>query len=534
MGLQALCPLAVLHLAALGAGAELRLPSVISDHAMMQAGKPIAVWGWSEPRAKVEVVFLGAGSTPLEHVQMVADENGKWSGELAPLKDGTAGNLEITTDRHDRKIVNDVLVGEVWLAGGQSNMVYPIKPGANDGFLNKSDPDEMALVQQNTARAKAEADATKPPIRFFIVADSKLDEPSDDVKGSWVVSNSTNIDKVSAVAWNFAITLEDKVHLPVGLIQSCISGSPVEAWISKATLNSTSVGAAVEKRHAEALAATPEAIAKFKADTATWMAANPTPELQRLHQTTKPKQLWTTTSWQTADGFYNGMIAGLEPYTLRGFIWFQADGNSHYPLEYSELFQALIKEWRSEWHEQLPFYFVEMNNMNEDVQTHSVQPNALSLIREQQHGVLELPGVGMVAAIDLGIKNAHFPNKRPVGQRLAGLALRDCYGIAGQVNSPRFKSARFEGSKVELSFYDADGLRVRGEGEIRGFAIRGSSGDWVWASGKIVGKTIVVWSDQVTNPVAVRYAWAQNPVISIENGVGLPLYPFRTDKESPQ
>jgi len=198
------------------------------------------------------------------------------------------------------------------------------------------------------------------------------------------------------------------------------------------------------------------------------------------------------------------------------------------------LFQALIKEWRSEWHDQLPFYFVEMNNMNEDVQTHPVQPNALSIIREQQHGGLAQPGVGMVAAIDLGIKNAHFPNKRPVGQRLAGLALRDCYGVAGQVNSPRFKSSKIEGSKVELSFYDADGLRVRGGGEPKGFAIRGASGDWVWANGKIEGEKIVVWSDQVPNPIAVRYAWASNPVISIENGAGLPLYPFRTDSETPQ
>jgi len=428
--------------------------------------------------------------------------------------------------------VQKILIGEVWLASGQSNMVYPIAPGPNDGFLNKSDPEEMAQVRQNTARAMAQADATKPPIRFFIVADSKLDRPADDVNGSWVVANSTNIAKVSAVAWNFAVTIEDRVHLPVGLIQSCISGSPVEAWISKTTLESTSIGAAVEQRHAEALAATPEAMERFNADTAAWIAANPSPELQRLNQATKPKQLWSTAWWQTANSFYNGMIAGLEPYTLRGIIWYQADGNSHHPMEYSELFQALIKEWRAEWRDQLPIYFVEMNNMNEDKQSLPVQPNALSLIREQQHGGLALPGVGMVAAIDLGIKNPHFPNKRPVGQRLAGLALRDCYGIPGEVNSPLFKSASFEEDKVRLSFSDAQGLRVRGGGEVRGFAIRGSSGDWVWADGKVEGETVIVWSSQVAHPTAVRYAWAQNPVISIENSAGLPLYPFRTDRAS--
>jgi sialate O-acetylesterase len=532
MPLRCLLLVASSSLATLAATAELRLPAVLSDHAMMQAGRPIAVWGWAEPGSRVRVVFLGSGSTALAHVQLTTDSSGKWSGQLAPLKDGTTGRIEVTTDKHEQKVVNDILVGEVWLASGQSNMVYPISPGPNDGFLNKSDPEEMAQVKQNIARARAEADATKPPVRFFIVAESKLDKPADDVKGSWVVANSANIDKVSAVAWNFAITVEDKVHLPVGLIQSCISGSPIEAWMSKAALESTSVGAAVEQRHAEAAAATPGAIATFNADMAAWTAANPTPELQRLHLASRPKQLWTTTSWQTASGFYNGMIAGLEPYTLRGILWYQADGNSHYPLEYSEMFQAMIKEWRSEWHEPLPFYFVEMNNMNEDVQTRPVQPTALSLIREQQHGGLALPGVGMVAAIDLGIKNAHFPNKRPVGQRLAGLALRDCYGIPGQVNSPMFKSATFSGDKARLNFKDAADLRVRGGGEIKGFAIRGESGPWVRAEGKIEGETIVVWSDQVPHPVAVRYGWASNPVISIENGAGLPLYPFRTDTSS--
>jgi sialate O-acetylesterase len=509
--------------------AELRLPSLISDHAMMQAGMPLAVWGWSEPHAKVEIAFVDATSTVLARTEVVADADGKWLGELAPLKDGAAGRLEITTGRHDRKIVNDVLVGEVWLASGQSNMVYPVAPGPNDGFLNKDDPAEMAQAAQNAARARADADAAKPPVRFFLVEEAKLDKPSDDVKGIWIVANSTNIDKVSVTAWNFAITVEDRVHLPVGLIESAVSGSPVEAWLSKATLESTSVGAAVEKRHADAIAATPAANAKFDAEMAAWKATNPTPELQHLNQASKPRQLWYTRPWQTANSYYNGMIAGLEPYTLRGILWFQGDANSFFSSEYSELFQALIKEWRSEWHEQMPFYFVELNNMNEDVQTRPVQPNNLSLIREQQHGGLALPGVGMVAAIDLGIKNSHFPNKRPLGQRLAGLALRDCYGIPGQVNGPLFQSALFEGSTVRLTFSDAQGLRVRGGGQVKGFAIRGAAGDWVWAEGKIDGDTVVLWNPQVERPIAVRYAWAANPIISIENGAGLPLYPFRTD-----
>ena len=138
----------------------------------------------------------------------------------------------------------------------------------------------------------------------------------------------------------------------------------------------------------------------------------------------------------------------------------------------------------------------------------------------------------MVAAIDVGTKNAHFPNKKPVGERLAGLALRDCYGQPGQANSPMFKSFTVEADKIRLTFTDAEGLRVRGGGDLKGFAIRGSNGDWVWATGRIVGQNIVVWSDQVPAPAAVRYAWAANPVVSVENGAALPLYAFRTDTNS--
>jgi sialate O-acetylesterase len=228
------------------------------------------------------------------------------------------------------------------------------------------------------------------------------------------------------------------------------------------------------------------------------------------------------------------MIHGLEPYALRGIIWFQADGNIKHPLEYSELFLAMIKEWRADWKETLPFYFVEMNNMREAKQTNPVQPHDLCLLREQQHSALQLPGVGMVASIDLAGKNIHFPNKKPVGERLANLALRDSYHLPmGQVESPLYKGFAIEGNKVRVKFSNADGLRVRGGGDLKGFAIRGNTGDWVWATGQIEGEEIVVGSDQVAAPVAVRYAWAANPIISVENSAGLPLFPFRTDSESP-
>jgi sialate O-acetylesterase len=395
--------------------AEIRLPAVISDQAMLQAGKPVAIWGWAEPGALVKVAFTGGVGASPKSFSATADGTGKWEGQLPALKAGTAGKLKITSDKGSRKTVNDVLVGEVWLGGGQSNMVYTV---GGDYGRDRTSPEEVAEDKQNIAVAQAEASHLKEPIRYFEVTSKGADEPGDDVKGHWVEADPKNVLKFSAAAWNFAVALQDKLHEPIGLIVSCVGGTPVQCWMSRETLAGTSVGAAIFERHEKALVvATPAMIAKHDADLKVWEAANPTPALQFKNWSKKPRPIYTKDFYQAPVRLYNGMIHGLEPYTLRGIIWFQADGNSGFPLEYSELFQALIKEWRADWKEELPFYFVEMNNMQEVTQTRPVQPNALSVIREQQHGALQLPGVGMVVCIDLGTTNPHFPNKKPVGER---------------------------------------------------------------------------------------------------------------------
>jgi sialate O-acetylesterase len=523
--------LAVVYFFALAeAQAEIRLPAIISDHAMFQADKPVAIWGWAAPGAKVQVSFAGDQPLSTSNFTATADGAGKWSGQLPACKAGTAGKLAITTDHGEQKTVNDILVGEVWLAGGQSNMCYVV--GGTYG-VDLTNPDEVAQIKQNIVVAQKEASELRPPIRYFNVHLPGKDEPADDVKGSWVLTDPKNLLTFSAVAWNFGVALENKLHVPVGLVVSCIGGTPVESWMSKEMLDATSVGPSIEERASKRVAGvTPARLAKYQEDEKAWLAANPTPLLQSQNKSRRPDKPYTLTDLQPVR-LYNGMIHGLEPYTLRGVIWFQADGNMGRPFEYAELFQALIKGWRADWHDQLPFYFVEMNNMRDVPQTKPVQPNTLSIIREQQHAGLLLPGVDMAVTIDLGIKNPHFPNKKPVGERLAGLAFRDVYHQnVGQVDSPMFKTFTVEGNKIRLHFTNADGLRVRGGGDLLGFAIRGSTGDWVWATGQVEGQDIVVWNDQVPNPAAVRYAWAMNPVISVENGAGLPLSPFRTDPDS--
>ena len=302
--------------------------------------------------------------------------------------------------------------------------------------------------------------------------------------------------------------------------------------MSQEAVESTPAGAAeIALRQKILPTVTPEMLAKYDAATKAWSATNPTPDLQRQNMASKPKSPYPTNMPPAPGWHYNAMIHGLQPYTLRGVIWFQADGNGNV-RDYSELFQAFIEGWRADWKEQLPFFFVEMNNRS-NPQTKPVELNNMSLLREQQHGGLLQPAVGMAVSINVGINNPHFPNKKPVGERLAGLALRECYGQkTGEVESPMFKSFSIESNRIRLSFTHAEGLRTRGGSGLKGFAIRGSSGDWVWATAMIDGETIVVWSDQVTSPAAVRYAWAQNPITSVENGAGLPLVPFRTDTAS--
>jgi len=508
--------------------AEIKLPAIISDHAVFQAGKPVAIWGWSEPGAKITGSFVAEAAGSSAAFEAVADAAGKWAGQLPALPSGAAGHLDIASDQGEQKTVNDVLIGEVWLGGGQSNMSYDI---AGKGGGNPFDPVEVAQVKQNVQIAQQEADSAQPHIRYFDVRHGTTAEPLDDVKGEWVLVTSRNVKGFSAVAWNFGVALNHRLHVPIGLVVSAVGGTPVEAWMSHAALAGTSVGAAVFARHQTMLQTdnTPEANAKRAANLAQWQQANPTPELRFEHGGQKPKAAYSETNNYAPCRLYNAMIHGLEPYTLRGFIWFQGDGNGAHPYEYSEMFTALIQQWRGEWRDpQLPFYFVEMNNMNQGPQKDPVEFNSLSVIREQQHGALRLPAVGMVAAIDLGTPNAHFPNKKPVGERLAGLALRDCYGQKGQVESPLFQGFTIEHNQVRLKFSAAEGLRIRG-GALKGFAIKGATGNWVWATGKIEGEEIVVWSDQVPAPTAVRYGWSRNPITSVENGAGLPLFPFRTD-----
>lgn len=495
---------------------------------MIQAGKPVAVWGWASPGETVSVTFTAADGKA-QTITATAEAGGRWSGQLPAVPDGTGGTLEVRTKTEGPIKVADVLAGEVWLCGGQSNMSYLLTTHARTPN-ETTGPEILEAAQKDATEAHG-------ALRYFAVSAKRADVPLDDVIGKWVVAAPDNVGNCFALSWNFAVALHDRLHVPAGVIDSAIGGTAIEPWTPLPELQACPVGPPTIQRYQAKLdSIAPEIKSKFETDLAAWTRRFPTEEEQRQNLATKPVLADSVSNMPAR--LYNAMIHGLEPYTLKGFLWFQGDGNFANWQEYGELFKTLIRARRSHWHDDtLPFYYVEMQNYRAPQQK-PVEPNPMSLIREAQQAALQLPATDVAASLDQGIDKpnyeAHFPNKKPLGERLAGLALNNLYGQPGLVHSPQFKSYTVEGRKVRLKFDYAEGLRLRGNAGLRGFALRAAGGEWVWAQGEIDGQDIVLWSDEVPAPAAIRYAWAFNPLLSVENRAGLPLRPFRTDSGSDQ
>ncbi len=509
----------VFFLAATGisALAEIRLPAIFSDHLVLQADHPVAVWGWAAPGVQVRVEFADRSGVVRSRATRISDQSGRWQCRLSAMVSGMSGSLRLVSSDGSAKSIDDAVVGEVWLGSGQSNMSYEVK-GYNA-------PDEIVV------RARAEAARLRPAIRYFMVELNSAAEPRENVSGHWVVASPENVGSCSSLGWNFGVALHRELHQPIGIVVSAYGGTPVEAWLSHQDLDATLAGPAIWRRHGDALSRFhPDQQVAFKAAYAAWSVANPGP-LRDTHASTRPSEPYAPDNRNVPVRLYNGMIRGIEPYTVRGVLWFQGDNNQGHPEEYPELIHTLVRSWRRNWGEELPFYYVELNNMGK-VQEKPVE-SWLTLIREAQNAMLELPRTGVVTAIDLGLpQTSHFPDKGPVGRRLANLILSEIYHRPmGEVHSPEFAGYAVDGRQIRLRFRHAGGLRTRRVGGVSGFAIRGRDNDWAWATAKIEGEEILVWNDQIPKPVAVRYGWAANPVITVENRAGLPLRPFRTDRD---
>lgn len=487
--------------------ADVKLPAIFSDHMVLQQKEGCAIWGWADPGEAVTVSISGTSKSTK------AGKDGKWKVQLAELKAG--GPFMLTVRGKNSVVVNDVLVGEVWLGSGQSNMGMQVSGAENfDG---------------------EKAKANLPRLRMFTVDRVASPTPLADCKGSWVVCSADTVGTFSATLYFHGRELHQKLGVPVGLINASWGGTAIEAWISTEAQSGAEFARVrdpwVEKlakpwNEARAMAVYEKQVADHREAVKKAKAAGtdvPRAPLKPVAPSLNPNR---------PANLFNGMIAPILPYTIRGAVWYQGENNAGQPIAdlYSAQLAALIKDWRQRWKEDFAFAWVQLPDFRSP-QMKPVENSGWVTVREQMLKTLKVKKTGMAITLGLGeAENIHPRNKQEVGRRLALWALGTVYDQKGVITSgPLPRRHKVRGGEVVISFQHTDGGLTARSGELKGFAIAGADKNFVWAKARIEGDKVIVSSPDVPNPVAVRYAWAINPVWSLENGAGLPATPFRTD-----
>jgi sialate O-acetylesterase len=489
------------------ARAEVKLPALFTDHMVLQRDQPNRVWGWAKEGDTVTVSIAG------QKHESKADDQGRWEVKLEPLSAG--GPHQLVVEGGNKLTIGDVLVGEVWICSGQSNMQFSVA-NSTDGDL--------------------EVKAAKfSRIRLITVPQVGTQEPQDDFKGAWSVCSPETVGDFSGVGFFFGRQIHKTLDVPVGLIDDSWGGSACEAWIPLARLQAdphyqTMLG------NWEKMAKTydhEKAMNNHKTQLARWQAAakearqagkpapqRPRPPVNQLTGNHRPANI------------YNGVLHPTIGYGIRGAIWYQGESNAGRAYEYRDLFPLMIQTWRDEWKQgDFPFYWVQLA----DFMAEKAEPaeSTWAELREAQTMTMSrLPNTGQAVIVDLGEANDIHPrNKQEVGRRLARWALAKDYGVKVAYESPLYKSLEVQGGKAVVTLdHVGAGLRTFDVADVRGFAIAGADKKFVSAKAKILGSDkIEVSSDQVSEPVAVRYAWADNPICNLGTKEGLAVTPFRTD-----
>jgi sialate O-acetylesterase len=478
--------------------AQIKLPGIISDNMILQQNSKVALWGWAKPGEKVSIV----NSWNNKSATVTTDASGKWLTYVATTKAG--GPYQLTFKASNTIEVKNILLGEVWLASGQSNMEFFIGKMPNPSYNGVINHDGVMK------------DAEHSDIRTIDVPNKVADEPQTDFKGEWKLCSANAIDTFSAVAYFFAREINKATGFPVGIINSTWGGTPAESWTKKEVLQGDSDLNPILVRYQKAVDIFPEESEKYKTVLAKWK------EDTSKRKGAAPRGPMGPNHNQSPYKLYNGMIVPIEPYIIKGVIWYQGENNADRAFQYRKLFPAMINNWRSDWkNSKLPFYFVQISPHR------SQNPE----IRDAQLYVYRhTPYTGMAVTTDNGDSlNIHPRNKELVGKRLSLWALRNEYGKKSIiVSGPLYKSMKIEGNKIRISF-DFDKGLVAKDGALKEFAITDDDQNFVAANAKIEGNTVVVWSDEVQHPKAVRFAWKNVPHPNLFNGAGLPASPFRTD-----
>ena len=482
------------------AWADVKLPAIFSDHAVLQRDASVPVWGWAGPGEEV-TVSIGTASKITK-----ADAAGKWRVNLDKLSAGDG--LTMTVKGRNTLTVSDVAVGEVWLGSGQSNMAMTVNRALN-------------FEQEKAA-------ANFPKIRMFTVKSGAAKTPQDDCQGTWAVCTPESVAGFSATLYFCGRELHKVLDVPVGLINSSVGGTPIESWISEeAQRSSPALKAFFEAQTATEKSFDPvKAKAVYEKQLAAWKEAAKQAKAEGKQAPRAPRDPVALRERKgNVGGLFSGKIAPLIPYAVRGVLWYQGEANStpeKAPF-YQHQLALLVKDWRARWGAELPFAWAQLPNFDGGTRD-------WPLVREAMLKTLALPKTGMGINIDIGeAKDIHPRNKQEAGRRLALWALGTVYGQKGATSGPLPAGHEVRGGEVVLKFSHVDGGLVAKEGELRGFVIAGEDRQWKPAGARIDGERVIVSSPDVAKPAAVRYAWENFPVCNLYNGAGLPASPFRTD-----
>ncbi len=482
------------------AAQSLRMPTIFGDSMVLQRDQPIHVWGWATPGADVKV-SLGESSA-----DAVAGDDGRFDASLPAMPAG--GPLTGSVASGEEMVEwNDVLIGEVWVCSGQSNMKW---------MVSNSDDADLEVLS-----------AANDQLRLITVPNVASQTPEQDFDGRWEAASAGNVPEFSAVGYFFGRRLQEVLGVPVGLINNAWGGSAAEAWIDEPTLAAdprfAPMVAGWQRRmenydYAAILDAWKVRVQKWKDDGSKGNAPRrPGDDSMGNH---RPGNL------------YNGVLSPVIGYTIAGAIWYQGESNSGRAYEYRDLFPRMIEVWRERWDQgDFPFYYVQLADYLAEAT--GPEESSWAELREAQTMTMDkLPNVGEAVILNLGeASDIHPRNKQDVANRLVRWALANQYDYDIAHRSPRYDSMSVDGATATLTFKDVGGgLDTFDVTEPLGFVIAGDDRQFVPAKAKIIGKDkINVSADSVTSPVAVRYGWANNPVVNVQTREGLSLTPFRTD-----
>ena len=481
--------------------ANIKLNSLFSDNVVLQRNMEVPVWGWADEGEKVTVEFAGQTISTIT-------QNGKWMVKLKPLKESSNAQ-EMKVSGKNTVVIRNILVGEVWICSGQSNM-------------------EWAL-SRSTGGEEASAASTNDQLRIFNVPHNVQLKPVDNVNAKWVLSEPKTTKMISAVGYWFMSKLQKELNVPIGFINVAFGGTVIESWMSQEVLNSmpakdkymdlATMKAEYDKKELE-----------LKPIRDAWQKAVDSCKINKLPEPARPAVL--PSEFKGATTIYNGEICPIVPYAVKGIAWYQGESNAYVNRAetYYDLLPAMIKLWRGDWQRNdLPFIIFQITP-NRKPQTDPNEKSGIAIVQEAQLKTsLTVPNTALVTTMDVAESDVHYKNKQPIGERTMKAALNLAYGKDIEYCGPTYKSFKIDGDKAILEFsHLGTGLTQKGD-TLKGFVMAGADKKFYFADAKIIKNNVIVTCKDVLQPVAVRYGWADFPAVNLFNKEGIPASPFRTD-----